>query len=194
LSENDKKLIHGIVAGDEQSYNTLFNSYYRVLTVFAKKYLGDMDLSREVVQGVFVKLYESRHLLKNVDSLKSYLFRSVQNSCINELKRDQIHYKHQKRIQLRQEGNKDDMVEKMYASELEDRIFQIVSDLPGKCQQIFRMSRIDGMKNDEIASRLKLSKRTVETQISKALKTLRLKLEPYINLLIIVILCFFSGI
>jgi RNA polymerase sigma factor (sigma-70 family) len=66
-----------------------------------------------------------------------------------------------------------DLEEKIEATELEARIFEIVSQLPGKCRQIFIMSRVDGKKNLEIAEELHLSKRTVETQISKALKSLR---------------------
>jgi RNA polymerase sigma-70 factor (ECF subfamily) len=192
LAENDHILLKGLVAGREDSYNTLFNEYYMVLTVFAKTYLGEMDLAREIVQDMFVRLYESRHLLENVDSLKSYLYRSVRNSCLNFLKSSKIHHKHKERIRLEQSDAEYDILEEIQESELEQRIFQVVSTLPGRCRQIFRMSRVEGLKNDEIAQQLSISKRTVETQISRALKTLRVELASYLTVLVINMLFYLS--
>ena len=144
-----------------------------------------MDLARDIVQDMFVRLYESRHLLENVTSLKGYLYRSVQNSCLNYIKMNKIHNKHKENIRLVHADSKYDFTEEIQESELEHRIFQIVSELPDRCRQIFRMSRVEGLKNDEIASKLNISKRTVETQISKALKTLRLELAPYLTIFIL---------
>ncbi|MFC2116551.1 sigma-70 family RNA polymerase sigma factor, partial [Bacteroidota bacterium] len=134
--------------------------------------------------------FESRHLLKDVVSLKAYLFKSVQNSCLNYLKMNKIHREHQEKIYLASSGIDEDISKKMQESELRDQIFQIVSRLPDRCRQVFRMSRVDGLKNDEIARKCNISKRTVETQISKALKILRQDLAPYLKVLIINILFF----
>jgi RNA polymerase sigma-70 factor (family 1) len=185
LSENDHKLMQGLISGSEESYKSLYNDYYLVLTVFARNYLGDIELARETVQDVFVRLYESRHLLEKVASLKAYLYASVKNSCLNYLKLNKIHHKHKERIRQSRSGTESDLTEAIQESELEQRIFQIISTLPGRCREIFRMSRVDGLRNDEIANRCNISKRTVETQISKALKTLRLGLAPYLTLLVL---------
>jgi RNA polymerase sigma-70 factor (ECF subfamily) len=192
LPENNHKLLEGLIAGQESSYNELFNEYYLVLTVYARKYLGDMDLSREVVQDMFVRLYESRSLLKNVSSLKGYLYRSVRNSCLNYIKLNKIRNKHKENIRLAQSGPEYDLTEEIQESELEQRIFQIVSKLPERCRDIFKLSRVDGLKNDEIAEKFNISKRTVETQISKALKILRLELASYLTSLIPVLAYVFT--
>ena len=187
MAENDHNLIQGLVAGHEESYNTLYNEYYLVLTVFAKNYLGDIDLAREVVQDMFVRLYESRDLLKAVDSIKAYLYKSIKNSCLNYIKSNKIHNKHKENIRIELSRTGYDILEDIEKSELEHRIFQIVSELPEKCQQIFRMSRVDGLKNEEIAREFNISKRTVETQISKALKKLRIELAPFLTILALVL-------
>lgn len=184
MAEEHHTLIRGLIEGREDSYNALFNEYYLGLTLFARNFLGDMDLAREMVQDMFVRLYESRHLLENVQSLSAYLYQSVKNSCLNYIKLNKIHHKHKEKIRMEQSGTEPDLTEQIQQSELEQRIFQIVSGLPERCREIFRMSRVDGLNNDEIASKCKISKRTVETQISKALKTLRLELAHYLTILV----------
>ena len=108
-------------------------------------------------------------------SLKSYLFQSVRNRCMNHIKRLQVERRHHHQIASDQESF-EDLHAKIAETELEHRIFQIVSEMPPKCQEIFRMSRVNGIKNKEIADQLNISIRTVETQISNALKALREKL------------------
>ena len=191
MSGNDHTLIQGLAEGRESSYKILFDEYYLVLTVYARKYLGDMDEAREIVQDVFVRIYESRQLLARVDSLKAYLFTSVRNSCYNYIKSNKTHQKHQEKIRLEQSGKKEDVMEQIQESELEQHIFRIVSGLPDRCREIFRMSRVEGLKNDEIARECNISKRTVETQISKALKVLRLELAPYLSLFFFILLYVF---
>ena len=137
-----------------------------------------MDIAREIVQDFFVRLYEKR-LSINIDvSVKSYLYRSVYNCCINYLNQRNIHQKHIKNFE--QEKNlEENPEEEMMTVDLQQMIFEIVEQLPARCQRIFKMNRYEGLKNEEIAKKLNLSKRTVETQISKALKILRSKLIDY---------------
>lgn len=134
-----------------------------------------METAKEIVQELFVALYENRKSLLITISLKSYLYQSVRNRCLNHLKHLQVDRRHMENLKLNQESSEDleAIIEK---GELEARIFQIISNLPPRCQVIFKKSRVNGMKNSEIAKHLDISKRTVETQISNALKVLREKL------------------
>jgi RNA polymerase sigma-70 factor (family 1) len=175
LRDEEFHIIQGIKAGEEQTFASLFESYYRVLSVFAVRYVTDLDVAREIVQDLFVHIYENRETLVISTSLRSYLYQSVRNRCLNHLKQIKEHEKHLDALTWEVAESLDP--ETLYhETELEFRVFQIVSDLPSRCQEIFIMSRVDGKKNSEIASRLKISVRTVETQISKALKILRKKL------------------
>ena len=173
LDKKEKHIIEGIRSGRESAYQLLFELYYQVLVIFAKKYLDDLDTARDVVQEFFVYLYESRHSVIIQTSLKSYLFSSVKNRCLNQLRHEGVREKHRNMIRHSEIGREPDLDEMMDATELEARIFNIVSQLPEKCRRIYIMSRVDGKRNGEIAKELNLSIRTVETQISKALKALR---------------------
>lgn len=137
-----------------------------------------MDIAREIVQDLFVKLYEKRQSISIDVSVKSYLYRSVYNSCINYLNQRNMHEKHIKNISLEKEVDTNPENEIMVV-DLQRKIYEIIENLPVKCRKIFKMNRFEGFKNEEIAQMLNLSKRTVETQISKALKILKNKLSNY---------------
>lgn len=137
-----------------------------------------MDIAREIVQDFFVKLYEKRHNLSVETSVKSYLYRSVYNCCLNYLNQRNIQDKHLKNIDL-ERVDEDNLESEISSVELQYRIHQVIEELPARCRKIFKMNRLEGIKNEEIATQLNLSKRTVETQISKALKILRKRLSDY---------------
>jgi RNA polymerase sigma-70 factor (family 1) len=173
MEQKEDHLIEGLRSGRESAYQQLFESYYQKLVVFAIKYLGDLEIARDLVQDLFLSLYETRLSISIQTSLRSYLYSAVKNRCLNHLKHRAVREKHTNMIIQSYNGRDLDMEEKIDTTELEARIFEIVSKLPGKCRQIFIMSRVDGKRNLEIADALNLSVRTVETQISKAIKTLR---------------------
>jgi RNA polymerase sigma-70 factor (ECF subfamily) len=170
---DDSTLIRGIEMGDPKAFETLFSKYYTVLVVFALKIVKDEDLARELVQDVFVNFFEKRNSLHIHTSLKSHLYQSVKNKCLNHIKREQLIKGHHQNI-LMDNQNTDAYIEnKMEETELESKMHQIIETLPDKCREIFELSRFEGKTNQEIADQFSLSKRTVETQISKALKILR---------------------
>lgn len=189
----DTKLAALIAQGNEAAFRELYDIYYSQLSLYANRILNDIDLSVDIVQTIFVDLYAERSKLPQIGSLRSYLFQSVHNRCLNELKHLKIVRKHQQETisentaprsasssSLSEDENESCLSlvdftpeELMEYAELQCKIEDAISALPEQCQRIFRMSRINEMTNDEIAIELGLSKRTVETQISKALKELR---------------------
>jgi RNA polymerase sigma-70 factor (family 1) len=147
--------------------------------VFACRYVYDIDIGREIVQDFFVRFYEKRHSITVGTSLKAYLYRSIYNSCINYINQRNIQDKHIKNIVL-EKDYEDNLETEINTVELQQRIYEVIEELPSRCKKIFKLNRFEGLKNEEIAKELNLSKRTVETQISKALKFLRRKLDHYI--------------
>jgi len=180
---DDKWIIEGIKSGDESAYKSLFLKYYAQLVVFARKVVVDDDLARELVQDVFVAFYEKRKELNIHTSLKAHMYQSVRNRCLNQIKHNQIRRDHHANIFVEKKQEEAYVEDKLEETELEHRIYNVVKTLPDQCRRIFEMSRFDGTPNQEIADQLGLSKRTVETQISKALKVLRKQLAQYLNLL-----------
>lgn len=172
-------MVESLRAGKEKAYAKLFQEYYRPLAVFANKYLKDLDSSKELVQDLFVSLYENRRTQVITTSLKSYLYQSVRNRCLNQLKKEEVRRDYQKQAQQSGASN-DSLEDQIHANELEHQIFRILKQLSPKCREVFIMSRVKGIKNQEIADKLEISIRTVEKHISNGIKELRQQLgEEY---------------
>jgi RNA polymerase sigma-70 factor (family 1) len=135
----------------------------------------DLDTGKEIVQDFFVHLYEIRSSVVITVSLESYLYQSVRNRCLNHIKQHQNQEKHLAQLQ-KEDESMEDIEADVERAELEHKIFRIIENLSPQCRRIFQLSRVQGLKNKEIAEQLNISKRTVETQISNALKALRSKL------------------
>ncbi|MCW3787236.1 RNA polymerase sigma-70 factor [Plebeiibacterium sediminum] len=178
---DDKDLLNKLSSGDEAAFEQIFILYYQPLVVFANKLVYDMDMARDLVQGVIVHFYEKRQEIQIHTSLKAHLYQSVRNRCLNHLKREQTIRNHHSSLFVESKEAESVFHDIMEETELEHRIFQIIKSLPKQCQKIFEMSRFQGKTNQDIADELSISKRTVETQISNALKKMRQKLAPYIG-------------
>ena len=174
--------------GDRDVFEILFHDNYRNLVLYAKKFVIDTEISRDLVQDVFIYMWDKREKLNINRSLSSYLFRAVHNGCINHLKRESTKESYIRNFLLSiNEGSycsaaSDDAHELVVHKDLSERIELIVEGLPEQCRNIFRMSRFKGLKNKEIADIYAISPRTVETQLYRALKVLKENLRPYMSL------------
>lgn len=162
------------------SFEMLFRKYFPALMAFSLKYLPNEDDAREVVHHVFINLWEKRDTLDTSFSLKSYLFTSVHHRSLNML-RDRKKFDYET---IPDEGTEYDAQKQVEALELEDQIGIIIESLPEKCREIFKMNRFEGKKYGEIARSLGISVKTVENQMSKALRILREKLVHYLSFLL----------
>ncbi len=183
MNPQEAGLIERLKAGEEAAFQTLFRDYYPPLCVYAKRLTGDADGAREVVQDLFVRLYEGREELPALGSLKSYLYAAVRNACLNQLKQAQTRHQHHQRLLYQAPTGED--TDALVQLELEEKIWRAVQDLPEQCRKIFRMNRFEDKKNRQIAEELGISVRTVETQISKALRLLRGALSDFLPLLLL---------
>lgn len=179
----EKDLIVRLKSGDQTAFELLFHFYYPGLVMYAAQFTANIDDAEEIVQNFFVRFWEKHKQLVPYDSLKNYFFSSVKNGSLDFLKHQKIEKKYiNEMIELSKHHLAYD-TDLFVSSELQEKLKQGINLLPEKCREIFIMSRIRGLKNEEIASELNISKRTVETQISKALKVLRVELKDYIGLL-----------
>lgn len=165
---------------NKHSFEQLFREYFTPLMSFAKKILVDEDDAREVVHTVFIKLWERREEIDLSRSLKSYLFTSVHNRSLNVI-RDRKKFSSEEVPDI---GGEWDVSAQIESMELEHKIRETIDALPEKCRQIFELNRFDGLKYSEIAEKLGISVKTVENQMSKALKILREKLLKYLTILL----------
>ena len=167
----------------KQEIDDAFRFYYRPLCLYAMHYLHDMNLVEDTVQDCFTKLWEkitdkekSINLKKplssekSVSNLKSYLYVMVRNHCLDLLKKDNLVDYQTIPSDLTDILSDEEAEER---SLIEARLWTAIDSLPEKCRQVFLLSKRDGLKYKEIAELLNISKKTVENQISKALKTLK---------------------
>ena len=172
-------LFEKIKSGDEKAFEALFRQYYPHLCLYATQILGNPSAAEEIVQELFVRLWEKREETEIETSLKNYLFRSVKNHCLNLIKHNQIKNKYSQKILAENESFS---AENDFESQTElfRKIEESIAELPEKRQKIFRLSRQEGLKYREIAEKMKISIKTVETQMGLAIKTLREKLRDFL--------------
>ncbi len=182
----EKDLIFQLRNGDRASFEILFHFYYPGLVIYSSQFVINRIESEEIVQDFFVKFWQRHQQIQLTDSLKGYFFSSIKNRCFNYLKHRKIERKYLIAIGRLSENHLSYDPDLYIASELQLKIKSAIDHLPDKCREVFSKSRIHGMKNEEIASELNISKRTVETHISNAIKQLRNELKDYLSLLILV--------
>lgn len=175
-----------IKLGDQQAFELLFHKYYVRLCAFSNKYLNDREEAQEIVQEVFVKIWEGRETINPEDNLKAYLFKIAQNLSLNKLKRKKVESRYIEIFKLVYIENQEiSSHESLIIKELEVHISNSIEKLPTQCRKVFEFSRIDGLKYREIADVLHISIKTVETQMSKALRLLRIELSDYLTIFLI---------
>jgi len=169
---------------DEQVFEKLFREYFSSLMAFSRRILGDEDDAKEVVHQVFIKLWERRSEIDLSTSLKSYLFTAVNNRSLNMI-RDRRKFSSE---EVPERVGEWDVSAQLESMELEKQIREVIDSLPERCRVIFELNRFNGLKYSEIATQLDISVKTVENQISKALKILREQLAKYLTILLWLIL------
>ena len=177
---DDTELLQKIKDGDKGAFELLFKQYYRMLVLFAAKYLRSIEDAEELVQQVFVSFWEKAQNTYITISLKAYLYRWTANSCINRLKHLKIKDKYTQYAMSEIENAFDDNLS-FIEPDLEADIRKAIESLPEKCREIFIRSRFDNKKNSEIAAELGISEKTVENQMTIALKKLRAELAHYMS-------------
>lgn len=183
VSFPDHETVAALRRGDERTFERLFRTLYASLCGYAYTFLKDDADGEEVVQTVFLTLWEKRGSLDITVSLKAYLYRAVHNHCLNRLKHLRIREGHAEFVLATTEPGYDSATAQLIGTELEVRVEAAIAQLPAQCQLIFRMSRFEELRYQEIADELNLSVKTVENQIGKALKILRVELADYLPLL-----------
>jgi len=168
----------------EAEFEQVFKSHFKALHAYACTILQEEAMAEEIVQQVFFKLWEKRDQVNIQQSLNAYLYRSVYNECLNYLKHKKVRKAHQSHTLYTAGTASDQVSRKVIARELEEKIADALNQLPEQCRTIFQMSRFEELKYREIADKLNLSVKTVENQMGKALKIMRMQLVEYLPVLL----------
>lgn len=167
------------IVDDSGSFETLFSYYYPGLVVYANRMTGNQVASEDIVQDVFFKLWKNRRRVLPAD-VKSYLFASVRNTCLNYLQQLKVRNDYQQKVIKRRDVPGSLTWEHYVESELAVLIEQAIARLPAQRQKIFRMNRFEFKTAVQIAQELNLSPRTVQRHLDLALHDLRGELSKYL--------------
>ncbi|WP_196889081.1 RNA polymerase sigma-70 factor [Aureivirga sp. CE67] len=169
--------------GDIKSYELLFKRHYLELCLFANKYVNCSETAEEIVQDLFCKVWEKRKTLNIKTCMKSYLYGAVKLNCLSYLRDQEIRSKHLKDIK----NNIDTTLysDELEENELKEKIYLAIRQLPEQRRKIFELSRFENLKYREIAEKMDLSPKTIENQMSKALKFMRANLKDYLRLILL---------
>lgn len=175
----DSEITGRIRQGDLKVFESLFRSSFASLVRYARVLIKDQDTAEEIVQDLFVKIWQERKNLAVTSSLNGYLFRSVHNRCIHHIEHLKVRDKYSEEISKLQPELMESPADQLQYAELQNKIARIIEKLPERCGRIFLMNRFEGLKYSEIAEKLSVSVKTVEANMGRALKEFRKELSDY---------------
>jgi len=176
-----KLWIREIKRGDRKAFKKLFLRFYNPLCQFCWQYTHSRHISEELVQEVFLVIWESRESLDPGQNIKSYLYQSVRNKALNHIKHKNLAEEYNREIEWLTPTPVTQQHHYEEHSEFVEAARQAIEDLPDRARQIYTLSRKDGLTYREIAIVLDVSVKTVESQMSRALKILRKSLSEYVQ-------------
>lgn len=162
----------------EETIEVLFKSHFEPLCRFSTHYINDFNIAKDVVHEVFIKLWENFEKLPDDTNFKSYLFTAVRNKSFNYLRDKKQHLT----LEEAPETKASDQYEHIETKELAHQITEALHQLPDACRNVFELSRVEGLKYRQISEKLGISVKTVESQMSKALRILRNHLKDFLIL------------
>lgn len=184
LDETDS-LASRIRDGDRFAFRQFYNLNSRKVFGFALTYLKSRSEAEEIIQAVFVKIWETRSSIQDNLSLKSYLYKITVNHIYNYIKYKKIR---SGSISIDPEEPDNSTLDNIYFNSLQENVNSLIEQLPEQRKLIFKLSRQEGLSYDQIAAKLQISVRTVESQVYKALKYLRKHLKEDLNTFLFLVL------
>lgn len=175
LFENidDSELVRKINSGEKHAYQELFERYAPRIYQFAKSYLKNKSDAEELVQDVFLKVWEKREFLDYSKNVKAFVYKVAVNSIYDFIRRKNIENAFRDFIALHPPGNENNTWHQVILDDMMSHLDELLLKMPEQQQRIFKLSREEGLTNEEIAVQLNLSKRTVENHLYRAVAYLK---------------------
>ena len=181
--QTDEELLHLLKNNDQAAFTEIYHRYWKIVFAVAANRINDLLASEEIVQDIFTDLWIRRHTINIAGMLRPYLSVAVKYKVLDRrLKQSRKIRHHENAVQ---QINMEDTSTQQTVdfNDLKDHLALFVADLPEKCRLIYQLSREDGYSNKQVACQLHVSEKTVEYHLSRAVKTLRIKLEHLLFLL-----------
>ncbi|MCH7534742.1 MAG: RNA polymerase sigma-70 factor [Bacteroidetes bacterium] len=170
---------------NKEAFEYVFDSYFNALCSFGCKYLKDLSTTEDIVQEVFVAFWGNRKNFSHINAIKSFLYTSVRNKCLNQLKHQIVVQKHETDLTYQLESDSH-FSEHVIEEETFNRLYAEINNLPDACQKIMLLA-LNGSKNQEIADKLEITVNTVKTQKKIAYSKLKDQLGPVLSAVLLML-------
>ena len=177
VEPTDTKLLTALKEGDRSAFRQIFDRYYKYLVVTIHNLSSDDQMAHDITQDVFLEIWKRRDSL-NISNLKSYLRRAAINKMLNRIKANRSNYFEPADLP-EQQSDIAQPLEELKATNLQDAINKAMDHLPERCCMVFKLRRLEGLSLKEIAAQLDISPKTVENQLTKAMKIMRVQLKDF---------------
>ena len=176
---SDEELMHEIKAGNMLAFDELYRKYIRRLYRFSYSILKSREEAENIVQNVFLNLWQNRVKTEKISSVKYYVFTIAYNSAISIIRKKARESQFIEYVKTLQDMKEEPVDLQFEYKELDERVSAIINSLPVRQKEVYQLHRIEGLKYAEISERLNISINTIENHMSRALKTIREKLGNY---------------
>lgn len=191
----ERNTLENLKRGDTKAFESVFRFWYEPMVNFADEYLSDLESARNIVQNIFMRLWEKHNLIDPDSNLKSYLYMATRNACLSHIRHLRVEsayfaksIRSSEDLQLNYEALNELNMEQLDFTRLEQLIQETIDALPERCREVFIMSRYEDLKNKEIAEKLDISVKAVEANITRALSKLRENTKEYLPELVFFLL------
>lgn len=174
-----KDLLLLIEGRDTDAFTEFYIDNFKKLILVSDKYVKSIPVAEEIVQNIFLKIWEDKGALAEIESIKAYLYRSTTNASINYINREKSLEKHHLKIAEKLTVEEIDSLDEQ--NEMIVLLYKEIELLPEKCREVFKLSRLEGIKYKAIALQLNISEKTVENHMGHALKVLRFRILNHVN-------------
>lgn len=177
--------------GDELAFEKIFKSNNSQIVGFCNQFIADWDKAKSLAQEAFINLWLNREKIETLNGIKAFLYTYAKSSCLNYIRHRKIITKYEdlqlqsKEDQLNREVLESFDFNSLEFIELEELIMRSINELPDQCRRVFMLSRFEGKMNKEIAEDLNISIKSVEANITRALKTLKSDLADYLPVILV---------
>lgn len=170
MAFREDTFLRSINRQEPQAYRTLYTDYYRSLVMYCRQFVPRQDVAEDIVQELFVNMWNKQMVFLSYPSFKTYLYTAVRNASLDYLKHQDVKQRHAEQwAAIRHEEAADGP---MFDEEVYRRIYQAVDQLAPKCREVFLLA-MEGKRNEEIAEQLHIAIETVKTQKKRAIRQLR---------------------
>ena len=175
--------------GDPQAFSSFFHLHYRPLCYFAAQLVGNQQDAEDIIKDTYVKLWQKHTDFETSQNIKAFLYITTRNACLNFLRHIQVKESSRKELMYLEETKGEELVlNQMIRAELMQEIYSEIEKLPEKRREVFKLSYLEGLKNDEIATKMKISIHTVKEHKGKALQFLRMRFSDR-QIVLFILLC-----